>query len=123
MLIWGLLVGLNDIIVALFGVDEDGAKILWAFTHIGAAAFTLTGISFVATAAFNNLGRPMYSTVINWVREAVVSLPLALWFSSLYGAPGVVYAQAAVALLIGVPTALWGLRFVTNTAKYDASPG
>ena len=123
MLIWGLLVGSNDIIIALFSVDEDGAKILWAFTHIGAAAFTLTGISFVATAAFNNLGRPMYSTVINWVREAVVSLPLALWFSSLYGAPGVVYAQAAVALLIGLPTALWGLRFVINTAPSDAPPG
>ena len=123
LLIWGLLVVLNEIIVALFGVDEDGAKILWAFTHIGAAAFTLTGMSFVATAAFNNLGRPMYSTVINWVREGVVSFPLALWFSFLYGAPGVVYAQAAVAVLIGVPTTLWGLRFVMNIASSDAPLG
>ena len=115
--------GLNDIIVVLFGVDEDGAKILWAFTHIGAAAFTVTGMSFVAMAAFNNLGRPMYSTVINWVREGVVSFPLALWFSFLYGAPGVVYAQAAVAVLIGVPTTLWGLRFVMNTAPSDTPSG
>ena len=123
MLIWGLLVGMNDIIVALFGVNQDGAKILWAFTHIGAAAFTLTGMCFVATAAFNNLGRPMYSTVINWVREGVVSLPLAIWFSSLCGASGVVYAQAAVAVLIGVPTTLWGLRFVTNIAPPDSPSG
>ena len=123
ILIWGLLIGLNDIIVVLFGLDEDGAKILWAFTHISAAAFTLTGMSFVATAAFTNLGRPIYSTVINWVREGVVSLPLAVWLSSHYGAPGVVYAQAAVAVLIGVPTALWGLRFVMNVAASDAPRG
>ncbi len=119
LIIWGLLVGLNDIFVDLFGVDAEGAKILWAFTHIGAGAFTLTGMSFVAMAAFNNLGRPMYSTVINWVREGVFSLPLALWFSALYGASGVVYAQAAVAVLIGVPTTVWGLRFVMNAALYN----
>ncbi len=112
VLIWGLLVGLNDIIVDLFGVDKDAEKILWAFTHIGAAAFTLTGMSFVAMAAFNNLGSPIYSSMINWVREGVASLPLALWFAALYGASGVIYAQATVAVFIGLPTTLWGLRFV-----------
>ena len=61
--------------------------------------------------------------MINWVREGVVSLPLAVWLSSHYGAPGVVYAQAAVALLIGVPTTLWGLRFVMNVAASDAPRG
>ena len=123
VLIWGLLLIFNDTLVGLFGVDDEGAQILWAFTHVGAAAFTLTGMSFVATAAFNNLGRPVYSTVINWVREGVVSLPLALWFASLYGASGVVYAQAAVAVLIGIPTTLWGLKFVMNAVPPDVPLG
>ena len=119
LLIWGFLVVLNHIFVNLFSVDAEGVIILWAFTHIGAAAFTLTGMSFVAPAAFNNLGRPMYSTVINWVWEGVFSLPLTRWFAALYRALGVVYAQAAVAVLIGVPTTLWGLRFVINAAPHD----
>ena len=34
---------------------------------MGAGAFVFTGMMFVANAAFNNLGRPVYSTLINWI--------------------------------------------------------
>ncbi|MGB1412990.1 MAG: multidrug transporter, partial [Paracoccaceae bacterium] len=122
-LIWGILMGLNASILRIFSVDAEGAEIIWAFTHVGAGAFVFTGMMFVANAAFNNLGRPVYSTLINWIREGVISLPLALWFASLYGASGVVYAQAVVAVLIGVPVTFWGLRYIQRTAKISSALG
>ena len=62
-----------------------------------------TGMIFVATAAFNNTGRPIYSTGINWVREGLVTLPLALWLSSIYGASGVI-----------MPKPLWALFWASS---------
>ncbi len=123
ILIWAILMGLNGTIIRIFRVDAEGAGIIWAFTHVGAGAFVFTGMMFVANAAFNNLGRPVYSTLINWTREGVISLPLALWFASLYGASGVVYAQAVVAVLIGVPVTFWGLRYIQRTAKISSALG
>ncbi len=110
--IWVVLLILSDFIAQSFRLDMEGAEILRAFTHVGAAAFTFTGMMFVANAAFNNLGRPIYSTILNWVREGLVSLPLAMWFAALYGAPGVIYSQAVVAFMIGVLATIWGLVFV-----------
>ena len=115
--VWFTLILINDFIGQSFGLDEEGAELLHAFTHIGAAAFTFTGMTFVANAAFNNLGRPMYSTILNWTREGVVSLPLAVWFASQYGATGVIYSQAVVAFVIGVVATIWGLSFVLTKPK------
>lgn len=116
-LIWLILLVLTDFIADNFGLDAEGTKILTAFTHVGAAAFAFTGMMFVANAAFNNLGRPLYSTMLNWFREGVVSLPLAFWFAQFYGARGVIYSQATVAIFIGVLATLWGLRFVSKKIK------
>ena len=115
--IWVMLMLLNGFIATSFGLDKQGAQILRAFTHVGAAAFTFTGMMFVANAAFNSLGRPMYSTILNWVREGVVSLPLAMWFAVRYGATGVIYSQALVAFVIGMIATVWGLAFVLKKPK------
>lgn len=111
-IVWVLLVMANDLIANAFGLDDEGAQLLEAFTHVGAAAFVFTGMMFVATAAFNNLGRPIYSTALNWTREGVVTFPLAIWLASAFAAPGVIYAQAVVALVLGILATVLGFRFI-----------
>jgi Na+-driven multidrug efflux pump len=102
----------NDWVAKEFGLDVEGVTLLMAFTHVGAAAFVFTGMMFVATAAFNNLGRPIYSAALNWTREGVVTLPLAVFFANTFAAPGVIYAQAVVAFLLGVLATVWGFYFI-----------
>ena len=113
---WGLLVALNDRIVSAFGLGPDGATVIWAFTHIGAGAFCFTGAFFVANAAFNTLGRPTLATVLTWVRDGALTLPVAIWLAAYAGAAGVIYAQAVLGVAMGALAALWGWHFVRNIA-------
>jgi Na+-driven multidrug efflux pump len=75
--------------------DEIGTDVLGAFTHISAGTFLFSGALFVSNAAFNALGKPLRSTLTSWLRDGVLTLPAGLWLTGIYGASGVIYAQAA----------------------------
>ena len=55
--------------------------------------FFFNGVIFVANAAFNNLGHPFYSTVVNWGRHTLGTIPFVLLGAAWYGAPGVLIGQ------------------------------
>ena len=57
------------------------------------------GVIFVSNAAFNNLGHPFYSTLTNWGRHTVGTIPLVMLFSAWMGAPGVLIGQAVGGVL------------------------
>jgi len=85
----------------------------------------------VATAAFNNLGRPIWATVLNWSRAGVaVPAMLFLLVGTLGGrailysleGPGVVYAYAAGSSLAGVIGGFLGWRFVKGLTRTPVEP-
>ena len=90
-----------------------------AFTTVGAGAFILVGMLFVSNAAFNALGKPGRSTALNWVRDGVLTWPVAVWMSGIWQASGAIYAQAAVGAVIGIVAALWGWSYVTGLSCSD----
>jgi putative MATE family efflux protein len=109
---WALLWLASDLIVAGFGLAGPGAEVLCAFTRFGAGAFLFTGALFVSNAAFNNLGRPAWSTGFNWSRDALAIPVLGFVIGGAFGATGVVVIQALAALLVGTLAALTALRYV-----------
>ncbi len=109
---WALLWLASDLIVAGFGLAGPGAEVLRAFTRFGAGAFLFTGALFVSNAAFNNLGRPAWSTGFNWSRDALAIPALGFVIGGASGAMGVVVIQALAALLVGTLAALTALRYV-----------
>lgn len=111
---WGLLALASPMIVALFGLSGEGAEVVEAFTRIAAAGFVFNGALFVANATFNNLGRPFYATLLNWLRDAVVILPMALAMGAVFGAAGVVYGQALAGVVVGSIAVVVGWRFVSR---------
>ena len=76
----------------------------------------------MSNAAFNALGRPARSTLTNWLRDGVLTLPLALWLAASFGATGVIYAQAAANLAVGGFAAWWGWRFVCSFREEERVP-
>lgn len=82
---------------------SPGATELWSFfaTFI-AALWVFNGAQFIAHAAFNNLGRPLWSTWSNWGRATLGTIPLvwlgALWF----GPQGVLLGQAVGGVIFGI---------------------
>ncbi|MEM7546015.1 MAG: MATE family efflux transporter [Pseudomonadota bacterium] len=107
---WALLALFAPWIVAGFGVSDTGASVVYAFCYIGAGGFMFNGALFVANAAFNNLGKPFWSTAFNWSRDGLmIPLMLAL-MPAAFGAPGVVYAQALAGVVIGAAAVWTGWR-------------
>jgi len=116
MVAWAVLAFFSETAVTAFGLGEDGAVVVRAFTQLAAGGFVFAGALFVANSAFNNLGRPLYSTLFNWARDGVIIFPVALWMSAIFAAPGVIYGQALAGVLVGTVACTAGWIFVHRLA-------
>lgn len=109
---WVLLASFGNSVAMAFGLTGQGAEVLRAFTTLGVGGFVFIGALFVSNAAFNNLGKPVRSTVLNWVNHGVLSWPIAMAMAALLGAPGVIYGQSIAGIIAGTVAAVWTWRFV-----------
>ncbi|ASP20289.1 multidrug efflux pump VmrA [Antarctobacter heliothermus] len=110
--VWLILMALTGTIAKGFGLTAEGATVLRAFTQIGALSFTLGGLLFVSNAAVNTLGRPLWASVLSWLRDGLLLWPAAVWLTAGYAAEGVVYAQALVGAVMGIVAGGLGWRYV-----------
>lgn len=111
---WAVLLMVTPLVIDAFALSGQGADVLRAFTFVGAGAFIFLGGLFVSNAAFNNLGKPGRSTLLGWIKDGVISWPLAALLAASFGATGVIYGQAAAGALIGGLAAVWGWRYVAQ---------
>ena len=119
---WGLLLVATPFVSAAFGLPPEGAAVLKAFTLVGVGGFIFVGALFVTNAAVNNLGKPARSTVLNWLKDAAFSWPLALWLAPIFGASGVIYGQALAGVLMGTVAVIWGWRYVAGLQPMPTAP-
>ena len=113
---WLLLALLQGPLTQAFSLDGQAALLLQAFCNWLAASFFFAGALFVANAAFNNLGRPLWSTGFNWARATLGTIPLA-WWGAHYGPVGVLAGQALGTAVFGT-LALWmAFRLTSNLGK------
>lgn len=116
---WVVLAIGSDALARGFGLRGEGAEVMYAFTHYVTPALVFTGALFVANAAFNNLGRPIYATLANWLRDGIVTYPLAVALGAVWGASGVMLGYAAAAVLTGGIGAWIGWRYVLGLQGPD----
>ena len=72
------------------------------------------GALFVANAAFNNLGFPLYSTVLNWGRVTLGVLPFIWWGAKHFGARGVLAGSGLGVVIFGVAGVWLCFRVMRN---------
>ncbi len=120
---WAALFAARDGVVAVFRLGAEGALVLDAFVGLAAGGFVFGGALFVSNAAFNTLGRPLWSTALNWSRDGVLLLPVASAMAAAFAAPGVIYGQAMVSVVVGALAALIGWRFVCGLKLRGAGAG
>jgi putative MATE family efflux protein len=102
---WLLLAVLQGPLIQVFSLDGVAADMVHAFCSWIAASFFFMGALFVANAAFNNLGHPLWSTAFNWGRATLGTIPFA-WWGAQYGPVQVLAGQAVGAVLFG-SLAMW----------------
>jgi putative MATE family efflux protein len=95
------------------GLTRD---LVYLFCGPLALLWFFNGVIFVGNAVCNNLGRPFWSTVVNWGRHTVGTIPLALWLGSTWGAEGVLVGQALGGVLFGFVAVWLALRAIRSPA-------
>jgi Na+-driven multidrug efflux pump len=82
-------------------------------TFIG-ASWAFTGAQFVASAAFNNLGRPNLSTAFNWGKATLGTIPFAYYGAIAGGPEGVLVGTAIGSVIFGVASTACAYRIAGN---------
>ncbi len=113
-----LLFVLRTPIADLFGAEGPTRDLVYLFCGPLALMFFFNGALFVSYAAFNNLGRPFYSTLINWGRHTAGTIPFVLLGAAGFGAGGVLVGQALGGVIFAA-IAFWFVRFVMVRAQSD----
>jgi Na+-driven multidrug efflux pump len=114
VLVSGVLFALREPVANLFSATGVTREIVLLFCGPLALAFFFNGVIFVSNAVCNNLGRPFWSTVVNWGRHTLGTIPFALAGGAVWGAPGVLAGQAAGGVIFGL-VAMWlAFRVIAN---------
>lgn len=120
--IWVILVALNGFIADQFGLRDEGVTLLFWFAVIVTPLFYFNGVLFVSNAAFNNLNRPIWSTLLNWGKNTLGTAPFVWLGAQWAGAPGVLIGQALGGVFFSV-LGLWlAFKLVDGYESGKADP-
>ena len=99
-------------LIAAFHISGRAAELVDFFSTYIAVSWALLGGLFVAAAAFNNLGKPIYSTWTNWVRATLGTIPFAMIGGAYAGAEGIMVGTALGGAICGLAAMVLAYRMV-----------
>lgn len=102
----GLLYLVRAPLADLFHAQGETRDLIYLFCGPLSLMFFFNALIFVANAACNNLGAAMQSTLVNWGRHTLGTVPLAWWLGARHGAAGVLVGQALGGVIFGL-LAIW----------------
>jgi putative MATE family efflux protein len=117
--VWALLAIFAGPVADLFGATGVSRDLIMFFCHFAAGSFLFNGALFVASAAFNNLGYPTYSTLFNWGRATLGTIPFVWAGAHFFGAIGVVGGWGLGAVVFGIVSMLVCFRVIR---RIEAEP-
>ncbi|MEM7718841.1 MAG: MATE family efflux transporter, partial [Pseudomonadota bacterium] len=108
----------------LFQLDDGGIARTLVFLFAGPLSLLwfFNGVLFVANAAFNNLSHPFYSTLTNWGRHTLGTVPTVMLGAWLFGAPGVLIGQAVGGVIFALIAFLLAQRVIAETEGDTPAP-
>ena len=122
LVVSALLYLLRGQIADAFRAEGLTRDLVYLFCGPLALLWFFNGMVFVGNAVCNNLGRPFWSTVVNWGRHTVGTIPLALWLGQYWGAEGVLVGQALGGVIFGF-VAVWLALLAIEAPRVPAPRG
>lgn len=104
VIVWLLLLVSSQALANAFGAEGEAKDMVILFCNILSLSFLFSGVTFVGNAFFNNIGKPHYSTIMNWLKATVGTVPFVFAGSYFYGANGVLIGQAIGSIVFGFVT-------------------
>jgi len=119
---WAVLALTQDLVVDAFFARGVTAMLLHLFCSWLAGGFLFTGALFVANAAFNNLGYPVLSTLFNWGRATLGTIPFVT-YGAQFGPAGLLVGQAFGSVIFGTLAVITAFRIVGQLGGAAGRPG
>ena len=104
----------------LFRAEGMTRDLVFLFCGPICLLFFFNGLIFVSNAACNNLGKPFQSTLVNWGRHTLGTVPFALWLGGIWGAEGVLIGQAVGGVVFGLLAVWLALRVMAGVERAAA---
>lgn len=109
-------------IAELFGATGVTRDLVFLFCGPLALMWFFNGMIFVSNAACNNLGRPFWSTAVNWGRHTLGTVPFLWWGAAALGPQGVLIGPALGGVVFGFVAWWLALRAIASPALHLAPP-
>jgi len=108
---------LQDYLITVFGAQGDAAELIRFYCTWLCISFLFNGVLFIANSAFNNLGYPTTSTIMNIGKATIGTIPLVYFGGQWFGAIGAVAGQALGAIIFGTIAWIWAQRILKGLGK------
>lgn len=82
-----------------------------------ALSWAFAGAQFVSNAACNNLGKASHSTLFNWAKATIGTIPFAIVGGHYWGAEGIMGGIALGSVIFGIASVWWAFRIVKSLNK------
>ena len=107
---------------ALFSLTGVSNSLVVFFCTWIVFTFFFNGAQFIGNAIFNNLGFPQYSTVSNFGKATIGTIPFVYFGAIIAGAQGVLVGQALGSVLFGILTYWYCQRLIVRCADGEIKP-
>jgi putative MATE family efflux protein len=107
-----LLFLLRGQVAAAFNALGETRELVIFFCTVVSWSWVFAGAQFVANAVFNNTNRASYSTMTNWAKATLGTIPLAIWGAELWGAKGILAGIGIGSVVFGVLSTLLAFAVV-----------
>ncbi len=101
-------------IADIFNAQNLTRELIYLYCFPVALSSFFSGSVFVASASFNTLGRPSYSTWLSWGQNTLGTWPFVVAGGMIMGAPGVLIGQALGSTVFATIAIFMGWRLIKN---------
>jgi putative MATE family efflux protein len=112
---------LRNHIAGAFSASPRATELVIFFATYVGVSWAFAGAQFVGAAAFNNLGRPGLSTLFNWGKATIGTIPFALVGAHYWGPEGIMLGTAIGAILFGIVSAWMAYAVVDGLEQRSAN--
>ncbi len=113
----------QDLISAVFNASPGAALLVGIFCTWVAITWAFAGAQYVANASFNNLGKPHWSTLSNWAKATLGTVPFVYYGALWHGAAGALIGMGLGSLVFGVIAGVLGYVHLARLArKAESAP-
>ena len=111
---WVMLAIFSGTLADAFRATGDARALIVFFCQWLSPLFVFLGTLFVANAVFNTLGRAHYSTLFNWARATIGTVPFVDYGAHLAGAHGALAGSMVGGIIFGIGAVFVGYRLIAD---------